>query len=81
VPAIVYRVQVGAFRQEENAEALVRQLKAKGFDPVVSQREGLYRVQIGAYRDRAAADRLIEDLRSHRYRDVFVVQEVLTSPK
>jgi N-acetylmuramoyl-L-alanine amidase len=71
---------VGAFRQRGNADALVRQLAAQGFEAVVSLRDGLYKVQIGAFRDRADADKVVQALRSQRYLDVFVVQEELTSP-
>jgi cell division septation protein DedD len=31
----LYRVQVGAFSKRENAEALVKKLKAAGFDAII----------------------------------------------
>ncbi len=34
-PAVLYRVQCGAFSKKENAEALVSKLKAAGFDAII----------------------------------------------
>lgn len=34
-PAVLYRVQCGAFSKKENAEALVAKLKAAGFDAII----------------------------------------------
>ncbi len=38
-PKILYRVQIGAFAQRENAERLVKELKAKGYDPYIVREE------------------------------------------
>lgn len=34
---IIYRVQVGAFKDKKNAEALVKTLKGKGFDAIIKE--------------------------------------------
>jgi N-acetylmuramoyl-L-alanine amidase CwlA len=34
-PNVIYRVQVGAFSKRENAEAMVKELKAKGYNPFI----------------------------------------------
>lgn len=39
-PAKTYRVQAGAFRNRENAERLVKQLKELGFDAFIREEEG-----------------------------------------
>lgn len=39
-PAKIYRVQAGAFRNRENAEKLVKQLKELGFDAFIREEEG-----------------------------------------
>lgn len=36
---IIYRVQVGAFSKKENAEKLVKQLKADGYEAIIKQDE------------------------------------------
>ena len=33
----IYRVQVGAFKDKKNAEALVKTLKGKGFDAIIKE--------------------------------------------
>ena len=39
-PAKIYRVQTGAFRNRENAEKLVKQLKELGFDAFIREEKG-----------------------------------------
>jgi hypothetical protein len=39
-PIKIYRVQAGAFRNRENAEKLVKQLKELGFDAFIREEEG-----------------------------------------
>lgn len=36
-PAVIYRVQVGAFSKKENAEKLLAELKAKGYNPFITK--------------------------------------------
>lgn len=53
-----YTVQVGAFRQKSEAEAKVRQLKAKGFESRIEppkSAEDLYLIQVGRFKSRADA--------------------------
>ncbi|WP_066048116.1 N-acetylmuramoyl-L-alanine amidase [Robertmurraya korlensis] len=54
----VYRVQIGAFRNSENAEELSERAIAKGFQTYVYQDDGLFKVQIGAFADRSRAEEL-----------------------
>ena len=54
----VYKVQVGAFRQERQAEVLAGALEAKGYsceiEPPIPENE-LYRVKVGSFNSRAEA--------------------------
>jgi DedD protein len=68
-----FRVQVGAFRSRENAEALLRRLQEDGFQPYINYVAGMYRVRIGPFSNRADADMLAEELRAKNY-DVFVTR-------
>jgi len=59
-------VQAGAFNIRENAQALVRQLRASGYTvTLVESDEGpRYRVRVGGDLDRPAAERLAATLRA-----------------
>lgn len=52
---ILYRVQTGAFRNKAGAEALLQQVKAKGFDAYMVKVNGLYKVQVGAFTQKSNA--------------------------
>lgn len=46
---LMYRVQVGAYKHKENADAQIAKVKAAGFDAFIAKVDGLYKVQVGAY--------------------------------
>lgn len=52
---VLYRVQTGAFRNKAGAEALLQQVKAKGFDTYMVKVNGLYKVQVGAFGQKSNA--------------------------
>lgn len=52
---VLYRVQTGAFRDKAGAEALLQQVKAKGFDTYMVKVNGLYKVQVGAFAQKSNA--------------------------
>ena len=52
----LYRVQVGAYRVRSNADNMLKQVKAKGFDGFVKYVNGLYKIQVGVYSVKANAD-------------------------
>lgn len=52
---VLYRVQTGAFRNKAGAEALLHQVKAKGFDTYMVKVNGLYKVQVGAFAQKSNA--------------------------
>ena len=45
----LYRVQVGAYRNKENADRMLSTLLSEGFPAFMIYDDGLYRVQVGAY--------------------------------
>jgi hypothetical protein len=62
-PETLYRVQVGAFRKEDNADAFLKKLQAAGFsDAFIARTDtGLMRVQIGAFAVKANAEERLKD--------------------
>ena len=63
-----FAVQLGSFVSKENAERLVRDMTAKGFNaflapPITTGGRELYRVRVGPTRDRASAEALAAQLR------------------
>jgi len=55
----LYRVQVGAFRAEDEAKKLSARIKAAGYDDAyIKLVDGLYKVQAGAFRSRENAKEL-----------------------
>jgi hypothetical protein len=52
----LYRVQVGAYKQKSNADAMLAKLKAAGFDGFTTKVGDLYKVQVGAYRESVKAE-------------------------
>lgn len=63
-----YTVQVAAVRRREEADAIVKRLKTKGYDAYVFLPEGdqlgVFRVRIGSFKDKRQADQLAERLLS-----------------
>ena len=63
-----FAVQLGSFVSKENAERLVHDMTAKGFNaflapPITTGGRELYRVRVGPARDRASAEALAAQLR------------------
>jgi cell division protein FtsN len=75
----MFRVQVGHFAEEKDAQALKEELGRIGYAPSVvrSTRDGqtLYRVQIGTYRRRENADKTIEQLRQRQFEPYLAEDE------
>lgn len=64
----IYRVQAGAYKNKSYAEALYRELKAKGFNTYLVQVGSLYKVQIGAYKVKANAEAAAKKLEAAGYK-------------
>ncbi len=63
----LYRVQVGAYRNKENADRILNSLLMEGFPAFMIYDDGLYRVQVGAYEFLPNAIRMEARLRRKRY--------------
>lgn len=63
----LYRVQVGAYRNKENADRMLSTLLSEGFPAFMIFDDGLYRVQVGAYEFLPNAIRMENQLRQRRY--------------
>lgn len=60
----LYCVQIGAFKKEANAKAMLNKVKAKGFDAIIVKADGFYKVQVGAYAQKANASNMMMSLKS-----------------
>ena len=63
----LYKVQVGAYEDKDNADRLVSALQARGFDPYVIYQNGMYKVQVGAYANLSNAAAMENRLRDAGY--------------
>lgn len=68
----LYRVQVGAYRNREYAEALLSQLQQEGYPAFILKEDGYYKVQAGAFRALDNAVRLEGELRRKGYSTFLV---------
>jgi len=75
----IFRVQVGTFADENNAENLASDLQGKGFKASVNvvqvENHTLYRVQVGRFRTREDAQELANDLSATGYSPVIAVDQ------
>lgn len=60
--SLLYRVQLGAFTESKNADALAKKLKAAGFESYVVKAGSFYKVQTGVFRQKGNAEQLAEKL-------------------
>lgn len=63
----LYKVQVGAFSEKENADNLVKELRAKGYRPFAFEEDGFFKIQVGAYEHRENAEALEKHLIKEGY--------------
>ena len=72
--AKLYRVQVGAYAKESNAQIIKEKLKNYGYDCIVKKIDGLYKCQVGAFSVEDNARDLQRRLRNIGF-NAFVAQE------
>lgn len=60
----VWRVQVGAFANPENAQRLAAQLRTRGLLSFVDELDGLFKVRVGSFRTRREAEELSGSLQA-----------------
>lgn len=68
----VYRVQVGAYRNKDNADRMLNSLLIDGFPAFIIYEDGYYKVQVGAYRILLNAIKMEQRLRRFRYSTYIV---------
>ena len=66
-------VQVGAFRDRDNAEAIGARLRRAGLSPISQSADGLTRVRVGPFASAAAFDSALERLRELGFHDARMV--------
>ena len=66
-PDVLYRVQVGAYRNRDNADRMLNSLLVEEFPAFIVFDDGLYKVQVGAYRNLSNAIAMEHKLRQYRY--------------
>lgn len=67
----LYRVQVGAYRNKDNADRMLNSLLMDGFPAFIIYEDGYYKVQVGAYRILLNAIKMEQRLRRFRYSTYF----------
>jgi cell division septation protein DedD len=72
-PSGDYTVQIAAVKKRPEADAIVKQLKAKGYDAYVfvpegGDRLGVFRVRVGAFKDKQQADVLAQRIKREEKR-------------
>ncbi len=68
----LYRVQTGAFKKKENADNLLKKVKAAGFDAFIAQARDLYKVQVGAYKAKSNAEKQMAKLKAAGFEAIVV---------
>ena len=68
----LYRVQVGAYRNKDNADRMLNSLLMDGFPAFIIYEDGYYKVQVGAYRILLNAIKMKQRLRRFRYSTYIV---------
>ena len=68
----LYRVQVGAYRNKDNADRMLNSLLIDGFTAFIIYEDGYYKVQVGAYRILLNAIKMEQRLRRFRYSTYIV---------
>lgn len=68
----LYRVQVGAYRNKDNADRMLNSLLIDGFPAFIIYEDGYYKVQVGAYRILLNAIKMEQRLRRFLYSTYIV---------
>ena len=71
---LLYRVQVGVFRNKENADRLNYELLDKGYPSYILQQDGYYKVQVGAFEQLGNAVLMEQRLRKDGYQTLITTR-------
>lgn len=68
----LYRVQVGAYKNRDNADRMLNSLTLEGFPAFIIYEDGFYKVQVGAFKLLTNAIKMERRLRRFRYSTYIV---------
>lgn len=69
---VLYKVQVGAFKNETNANNLKKELESKGFQTYKVKIDGYWKIQLGAFSKKPNAEALLTKVKNAGYKDAFI---------
>lgn len=69
---VLYKVQVGAFKNETNANNLKKELESKGFQTYKVKINGYWKIQLGAFSKKSNAEALLTKVKNAGYKDAFI---------
>lgn len=70
---LLYKVQVGAYKEKANAEKVASKLKKAGFNTAIIKENGYFKVQCGAFANKENADKLINKLTKVGYGTPIII--------
>ena len=70
---LLYKVQVGAYKEKANAEKVASKLKKAGFNTAIIKENGYFKVQCGAFANKENADKLINKLTKIGYGTPIII--------
>ena len=70
----LFRVQIGAYRDKNNAEQAANSAKDSGFQTYIKQVDDLFKVQIGAFKDRKNAEDLLNRAKAAGLNAAIVIE-------
>ena len=68
----LYRVQVGAFRDESNAEKRAKYLSELGVKAIIKQAGSYYKVQAGAFSSKSNAEATLTKIQNAGFEDAYI---------
>jgi len=69
----MYKIQIGAYRQKDNARKMADKLKKAGFPAVVVTTDGLMKVQAGAFSVKANAEKRLKEVKKKGFLNAIMV--------
>jgi cell division septation protein DedD len=70
----VFSVQLGAFKNKKDAEALKKRLIDEGYEPFISLENGIHRVRTGSFSNKAEAEALALKIKESMKIEAFVAR-------
>lgn len=74
-PAVLYKVQTGAFTREANARKQSAALYKANIQNVVKKEGKFYKVQVGAYRVKSNAEEMLQNVKKLGFKDAYIKEE------